>query len=43
MFDLYLQGHSIISIKRELEKLGIKTPTGKEKWSKRTIDVHVKQ
>ena len=25
---------SIIGIKRELEKRGIKTPTGKEKWSK---------
>ncbi|MGX9933636.1 recombinase family protein [Virgibacillus salarius] len=39
IFDLYLRGLSIIGIKRELEKLGIKTPTGKEKWSKRTIDV----
>lgn len=36
---MYLQGHSIIGIKRELEKRAIKTPTGKEKWSKRTIDV----
>ncbi|MDQ0216576.1 DNA invertase Pin-like site-specific DNA recombinase [Oikeobacillus pervagus] len=39
IFSLYLQGHSIIGIKRELEKREIKTPTGKEKWSKRTIDV----
>lgn len=39
IFDLYLRGLSIIGIKRELERLGIKTPTGKEKWSKRTIDV----
>ncbi|MFB1051480.1 recombinase family protein [Paraliobacillus sp. JSM ZJ581] len=39
IYDLYLRGLSIIGIKRELEKLGIKTPTGKEKWSKRTIDV----
>lgn len=39
IFDLYLRGLSIIGIKRELEKRGIKTPTGKEKWSKRTIDV----
>lgn len=39
IFDLYLRGASIIGIKRELEKRGIKTPTGKEKWSKRTIDV----
>lgn len=33
---MYLRGLSIIGIKRELEKRGIKTPT---KWSKRTIDV----
>ncbi|KEF36924.1 site-specific recombinase, DNA invertase Pin [Schinkia azotoformans MEV2011] len=39
IFDLYLQGKSIIGIIKELEELGIKTPTGKEKWSKRTIDV----
>lgn len=39
IFELYLRGASIIGVKRELEKRGIKTPTGKEKWSKRTIDV----
>lgn len=39
IFELYFGGFSIIGIKRELEKRGIKTPTGKEKWSKRTIDV----
>lgn len=39
IFELYLRGFSIIGIKRELEKLGIKTPTGKENWSKRTIAV----
>ncbi len=39
IFDLYLEGKSIMGIIRELEKLGIKTPTGKDKWSKRTIDV----
>ncbi|MEI3609983.1 recombinase family protein [Pseudogracilibacillus sp. SO10305] len=39
IFELYLRGFSIIGIKRELEKRGIKTPTGKENWSKRTIDV----
>ncbi|MEK4495954.1 recombinase family protein [Ureibacillus sp. FSL W8-0352] len=37
IFELYLGGFSIIGIKQELEKRGIKTPTGKEKWSKRTI------
>lgn len=39
IFDLYLQGKSIIGIIAELEKLNIKSPTGKEKWSKRTIEV----
>lgn len=39
IFELYLGGLSIIGIKRELEKRGIKTPTGKDIWSKRTIDV----
>lgn len=39
IFELYMRGFSIIGIKRELEKRGIKTPTGKENWSKRTIDV----
>lgn len=39
IFDLYLQGKSIIGIIAELERLEIKSPTGKDKWSKRTIDV----
>ncbi len=39
IFDLYLQGKSIIGIVEELEKLKVKSPTGKDKWSKRTIDV----
>ncbi|KXZ39172.1 Site-specific DNA recombinase [Alkalithermobacter thermoalcaliphilus JW-YL-7 = DSM 7308] len=39
IFEFYLQGKSIIGIIEELEKLGIKSPTGKDKWSKRTIDV----
>ena len=39
IFDLYLEGKSILGIIKELENLGIKTPTGKDKWSKRTIDV----
>lgn len=39
IFDLYLQGSSIIGIMKELENRGIKTPTGKDTWSKRTIDV----
>lgn len=39
IFDLYLDGQSIIGIVKELEKLRILSPTGKEKWCKRTIDV----
>lgn len=38
IFNLYLQGSSIIGIIKELESRGIKTPTGKDTWSKRTID-----
>ncbi len=39
IFGWYLQGKSVIGIVSELERLGIKSPTGKEKWCKRTIDV----
>ncbi|WP_343032838.1 recombinase family protein [Anaerotalea alkaliphila] len=39
IFDLYLRGNSIIGIVAELERLGVKSPTGKDKWSKRTIDI----
>jgi DNA invertase Pin-like site-specific DNA recombinase len=39
IFDLYLHGKSVIGIVAELERLGIKSPTGKDRWSKRTIDV----
>ena len=39
IFDMYLQGKSVIGIVSELERLGIKSPTGKDKWCKRTIDV----
>jgi DNA invertase Pin-like site-specific DNA recombinase len=39
IFDLYLQGKSIIGIVKELERLEIKSPTGKATWPKRTIDV----
>lgn len=33
-----LSGYSIIAIIRELESQEIKSPTGKEHWSKRTIE-----
>lgn len=39
IFDLYLGGQSILGIINELEKRKIPSPTGKEKWCKRTIDV----
>jgi len=39
IFDLYLQGKSVLGIISELERLGIKSPTEKERWSKRSIDV----
>jgi len=39
IFDLYLHGKSIIGIGKELERRGIISPTGKNKWCKRTIDV----
>jgi DNA invertase Pin-like site-specific DNA recombinase len=39
VFDMYLQGKSIIGIKRELESRGIKSPTGNDAWCKRSIDV----
>ncbi len=39
IFDLYLSGQSVIGIIRELEKRKILSPTGKEQWCKRTIDV----
>lgn len=39
IFDLYLGGQSVIVIIKELEKRKILSPTGKEKWCKRTIDV----
>ena len=39
IFKWYLEGKSILGIMKELELQGIKSPTGKEKWPKRTIDV----
>lgn len=39
IFNMYLQGKSVIGIVSELERQGIKSPTGKGKWCKRTIDV----
>lgn len=39
IFELYLGGQSVLGIIKELEKRKILSPTGKEKWCKRTIDV----
>ncbi len=39
IFNLYLQGKSVLGIVKELERLGIKSPMGKATWPKRTIDV----
>ncbi|MDR1568645.1 MAG: recombinase family protein [Streptococcaceae bacterium] len=38
IFKLYLSGKSFLGIVRELKSLNIKTSTGKEKWSVKTID-----
>lgn len=38
IFDLYLKGYSILAIIRELQQQSIKSPTGNDQWSKRTID-----
>lgn len=39
IFNLYLGGKSVIGILKELENLGIKSPTGKDKWNKRTVEL----
>jgi len=38
IFDLYLSGYSINAIRKELQRQQIKSPTGHEQWSKRTVD-----
>ena len=38
IFDLYVQGHSVISIVKELEQRGIKSPGGKDAWPKRAVE-----
>ena len=39
IFNLYLHGKSILGIVAELERLGIISPIGKDRWPKRTVDV----
>ena len=38
IFAMYLAGQSLIGIIRELAVEEVKTPTGKDKWSKRSLD-----
>ena len=38
IYDLYLEGNSIVAIRRELEKRSIPFPTGKKGWCARAID-----
>lgn len=38
IFDLYQQGHSVVSIIRQLKKRRIKSPSGKVAWPKRAIE-----
>jgi len=38
IFDMYLEGRSIIGIKRELERCSILSPTGNSTWCKRSIE-----
>lgn len=38
IFDLYINGYSLLAITRELKNQNIKSPTGKDNWSKGTID-----
>jgi len=38
IFRLYLDGHSVISIIRELKIRRIESPSGKDKWNKRCIE-----
>ncbi len=38
IYNLYLQGKSVLGIVKELKRLEITSPTGKATWPKRTID-----
>ncbi|MCL2079658.1 MAG: recombinase family protein [Oscillospiraceae bacterium] len=38
IFEMYLSGESLVGVIRKLESGGVKTATGKEKWSKNTLD-----
>ena len=38
IFDLYLEGKSILGIVKELNNRNIKSPTGKDNWLKRSVE-----
>ena len=38
IFELYLNGYSINAIRKELQRHEIKSPTGHDLWSKRSVD-----
>jgi hypothetical protein len=38
IYDLYLTGYSIVGIRKELKTRQIKSPTGRDDWSKRTLE-----
>lgn len=38
VFNFYMGGMSVVGIIRKLQELGFKSPTGKERWSKGSID-----
>lgn len=42
VYDLYLDGESVVAIIRTLKRLQIETPRGKDTWSKRAIETMLK-
>lgn len=41
IFDHYINGYSVLAIISELASQGIKSPTGKDRWSKRAVDTMI--
>ena len=42
VYDLYLDGESVVAIIRTLKHLQVETPRGKDTWSKRAIETMLK-
>ena len=38
IYDMAINGHSLQNIQAELHRLGIKSPSGKDKWTRDVID-----